>query len=611
MSAASNGAGSHFAPTPDNGNDTYRSSHDLPVGRHAGSASTGGQQGFSFEAPNGSQATIDPTMPVPGARKVSPSETDTFLAAAVRSAQESSVSRTGSPRFTVREEVQTTSYAASAPVPPTSAPIPRVGPATGAPKAHPGETATIPATWNADDSGVAAIPTSSLGGRPVNPLVAARAAASGQQPKGSSSTTAHAPSQGTAGASGKLFPIQEVEDTGRGGTFDTTFVEGGHKRTALFVVLAIVIVALIFAGIFFGLRIKETADARGKIDDAIGRLRDSDGVIVPLDAAIAAEISSGVASSQLSNLMLQSASTSTALSDAEQFANDAARSSSLLSTEENDAIAAVKSSVAARRSMLEIGRMLLSTDTSVNDALNALAMAYGSIADSNAKIQSSTDQFAAYNAAVENGEDTSGYDLWAIVQIDNDALADLTVAQDWVNSARDAFNGADLTVLDNYLAARINQVNMLIQVDTCIANGDTEGAANLSGPYAEADANAQNAAAQVPATAAELLVGSYANATASQRDAYDAARAKCVEADAVLNTYLGITDVRKEMGVTGDSTVSTATATPTAQITDPVAPVEPAPEEGVPAEGGEAPVEGGEPVEGEPPVEGEAVPEAA
>lgn len=603
MSAASNGVGSHFAPTPDNGNDTYRSSHDLPVGRHAGSASTGGQQGFSFEVPNGSQAAIDPTMSVPGARKVSPSETDTFLAAAVRSAQESSISRSSAPRFTAREEVQVVSHAASTPVPPTSAPIPRVGPATGAPKAHPGQTATIPATWNADDSGVAAIPVSPSAGRPVNPLVAARAAAGGQT-KASAPVAASAPAQ-SAGASGKLFPIQEVEDTGRGGTFDTTFAEGGHKRTALFVVLAIVIVALIFAGIFFGLRIKETADARGKIDDAIGRLRDSDGVIVPLDAAIAAEISSGVASSQLSNLMLQSASTSTALSDAEQFANDAARSSNLLSAEENDAVAAVKSSVAARRSMLEIGRMLLSTDTSVNDALNALAMAYGSIADSNTRIQASADQFAAYNAAVENGEDTSGYDLWAIVQIDSDALADLTTAQDWVNSAREAFDGVDLTVLDNYLAARINQVNLLIQVDTCIANGDTEGAANLSGPYAEADANAQNAAAQVPATAAELLVGSYANATASQRDAYDAARAKCVEADAVLNAYLGITDVRKEMGVTGDSTVNAAGATPTAQINDPVAPVEPAPEEGAPAEGGEAPVEG------EVPAEGEVVPEAA
>lgn len=593
MSAASNGAGSHFAPAPDNGpssDDAYRSSGDSSVGRHssAASASSHAYQGFSFEAPNGSHAAVDPTKPIPGARKISPSETDTFLAAAVRSAQETQ-------RAQSAQAYEGTRFADSRPVPPTSAPIPRVGPATGRPASEPkaGETATIPAVWNAADSGVAAVPATSTAsaGRPVNPLVAARAAAGAQA---SASSAAAAPTQ-APGVSGNLFPIQEVEEPKRGGAFDTTFAEGSHKRTALFVVLAIVVVALIFAGIFFGLRFKEAADARAKIDDAIGRLRDSDGVIVPLDAAISAEISSGVASDSLSNLMLQSASTSTALSDAEQFANDASRSSDLLSAEENDAIAAVKSSVAARRSMLEIGRMLLSTDTAVNDALNSLAMAYGAIADSNAKIQSSADQFAAYNAALENDEDTSGYDLWAIVQLDNDALADLTVAQEWVASARDAFDGADLTVLDNYLNARINQVNMLIQVDTCVANGDLEGAANLSGPYAEADANAQNAAAQVPATAAELLVGAYANATTAQRDAYDAARAKCVEADAVLNAYLGITDARKEMGVTGDSKVPAATST--AQISDPVAPAVPAAAEPQPAAEG---------------VEGDgAVPEAA
>lgn len=579
MCAASNGGGSHFAPTPANdpsSDDAYRSPYNAPIGSHSApkpaSETAGLYQGFSFEAPNGSHAAIDPTLPVPGSRRVSPSETDTFMAAAVRTA--------------VQER-------------PQPAAVPQHGVRTG-------ETVAMPTSVRnavAAGAGVAAAPSATTKSKPVNPLVAARAMAGTQQiPAQPTMPTMPAPAvqktQSTPPVTptGSLYPIQEVEDGKRGAAFDTTFAEGSHRRTALFVVLAILVVALVFAGIFFGLRYKEASDARAKIDDAIGRLRDSDGVIVPLDAAIAAEISLGVASNQLSNLMLQSVSTSTALSDAEQFANDAARASDLLSAEENDAIAAVKSSVAARRSMLEIGRMLLSTDTATTEALNCLAMAYGSIADSNAKIQSSADQFAAYSAALEANEDTSWYDPWGVVQLDNDALADLTVAQDWVNGAREAFGSANFAVLDNYLNARINQVNMLIQVDICVANGDMEGAANLAaGPYAEADANAQAAAAQVPATAAELLVGAYANATAAQRDAYDTARTKCVDADAVLNDYLGITDARKEMGVTGDSK---ATVAPTAQISDPVAPAEPqpapapeppapAPEEGVPEDGEE------------------------
>lgn len=563
MSAASNGAGSHFASGP-TGDQDGRTSWDA-AGSHTldstGEYVSASYQGFSFETPNGSHATINPSLSVPGSRAGSPSETDAFLAA---------VSQTQRSQEPAR------------------------------PAIDPSLTATIPASWNATGAGEPVTPAASAvpapaaaPSRPVNPLVAARTAAGGQ---GGVSQQGADPAARPDG----LFPIQEVEDSHRGGVIDLSFAEKGQKRGVLIIVGIVLLVALIVVGLFFGLRIKETADARANIDNAIDRLRDSDSVIVPLDTAIAAEISTGTASDSLANLMLQSSSTATALSDAESYASDAARSSHLLNEEENDAVAAVKSSVGARRSMLEIGRMLLSADTNASEALTSLEAAYANIADSNAKIQSSADQFAAYNNAVSVGDDTSGYDLWAIVQLDNDAVADLAMAQDNVNAAREAFPNADLTVLDNYLNARINQVNLLIQVDTCVASGDYDGANNLSAAYAEADANAQNAGSQVPATAAELLVNAYAQVTASQRDAYDAARSKCVDADATLNSYLGITDSRKEMGMTGDSAVAAMQSAP---ITDQAAPVEPAPEaqgdgtapEGdgsVPAEGGEAPVEG-------------------
>ena len=563
MSPAKNGTGSHFASSSEGGRSSrgeeskgFQALPVDPVLMDSDSTYPG-----LFSSPNGSQASVDPSMSVPGSRKATPSETDIFMAVAAQSVHPDG--------------------------------------ASGAAPAHPQGDSVGVQYQDAPKSAV------------KNPLVAARKAAekTGASPDDPASARPSGSKGGPVQTNGELYPIREVEEDRRGGIFDTSFADGGGKKGIFAVIGIILLVALIFAGAFFGLRYKQAADARGNIDAAIERLRDSDSVIVPLDTAIAAEISSGTASESLSSLMLQSSSTATMLTDAETYANEAGRSADVLDQEDNDAVEAVKKSVGARRSMLEVGRMLLSADAESAEALDALNQAYNCIASANTHIQAGLDQYYAYREALSNDWDTSEFDLWGIVQKDNDAISDLALAQDWVATARTAFPEADLTVLDNYLNARINQVNILVQIDTCIANGDIEGADSFGPAYNDADAAVQQAASQVPATAAELLVNPWATATAAQRDAYDAARAKCVEADAVLNTYLGITDARKEMGVTGDG--AAAPASGTVQLNDHAAPVEPdtaAPvDSGAPA--AEEPAAGEEPTaEGEPapvPEEGE------
>ncbi len=559
MSPAKNGAGSHFAPSSGSDrssrNEAAKGFEALPVDPVL--MDSDNTYPGMFSSPNGSQASIDPSMPIPGSRKATPSETDIFMAVAAQSAQAQAS-------------------------------------ANPAPSAAPQTSYGVPASASGSQPAVAKPSVK-------NPLVAARKAAekTGVSPDEPAVAGASAKRVGPTPTSGDLYPIKEVEEDRRGGIFDTSFAEGGGKKGILAIIGIVLVIALIFVGAFFGLRYKQAADARANIDSAIDRLRDSDAVIVPLDTAIAAEIDSGTASESLSNLMLQSSSTATMLTDAETYANEAARSSDLLSAEENDAVGAVKNSVSARRSMLEVGRMLLSADTESAAALDSLNQAYNCIASANSHIQAGLDQYYAYREALNNDWDTSGFDLWGIVQQDNDAISDLAMAQNWVASARESFPEADLTVLDNYLNTRINQVNILVQIDTCIANGDIEGADSFGQAYTDADAASQQAASQVPATAAELLVNSWATTTAAQRDAYDAARTKCVEADAILNAYLGITDVRKEMGVTGDS--ASASTAPTVQLTDQAA----APDPAAAPEGEVAPVEG----EVAPAPEGEAVPE--
>ena len=382
---------------------------------------------------------------------------------------------------------------------------------------------------------------------PANPLVAARAAAgSSAQPRAAAAPGVKQP--------GDLYPIQEVETEQAQRPFDTTFGGKSHTgRTVAIVIGVVVVLALAVLGVLYMLRQQSVNEVRDTVNSAIDRLRDTDGLIVPLDEAIASELDSSTASEGLSNLMLQSSSTNTALSDAESLIMDAEESSELLGEDDLDAIAAVKESIAARRSMIEIGRMLLSADDTTSRALENLEQAYSYIAEANAQMQISHDVSTSFNETYAAGGDTSGIDLWSVVTADNNAVTAITSAQASVAAAKEALPELDLSVLETYLNAYLETVNLAVQLDTCMANWDFNGANALVEQYNQADANQAAAAQQIPADPSELLAGSYSSETESQRAAFEEAREECVAADAVINAYLGYTASSDEVGISGES----------------------------------------------------------
>jgi hypothetical protein len=365
---------------------------------------------------------------------------------------------------------------------------------------------------------------------PVNPLVAAR----------------NASSTNGGGANGALFPIQDYEGNGR--SIDTSFAEKGHKHTVAVVLAVIVVVALLAVGLLLGLRWKEAQDARAQIADAVSLVQATDAVVDQLDRAIAAEMGAGAVDSAVSDAMMQSSTTSTSLSDAEALANEAYRSRDLLSDEDLAAIEATLSSVGGRRSLIEVGRVL-QTAANQGDALSYLNTAYGYIDDAVNQVQWSADTFDGYYAAVEAGWDTSAYDLWGAVDLDQQAIASIQEAQTCVQAAADLLGGADFSVLDTYLSARLDQLDVLAQMDAFRASGDTASADALNDAYwAATEANGA-AWANVPATADELLVDAFYLTLGGQYDAYVAARGQVLAADDVLNGYLGIVDAGKRMGL--------------------------------------------------------------
>lgn len=554
MTSAETREGSHFAPPQGGEQPSHEGSFDYV--EDAGGAPHLSQQpddtlqsifGLPMDPPNGSQATPSaPFEPVASHRPASPSDTDIFLAIAEQ-IQSSAQSAPQQPSLTPASRPAsfgTPTQQASAPANPspyaTQTPYPPyTGGTSPSSPASPDVTAIYAAASQRQPAAAS---------QPANPLVAARNARSGS---------------GVAGGSGDgLFPIQEVEASS-GRLLDMSFGDVVPRRTAVIAIVVVVVLVLAAVGTFLGLRYKQAADARTAIDEAIDILRDTDDVIVPLDSAIAAEISTGVASEVLSNLMLESSTTvSNSLSSAEQLADSASDARDVLSDEEVEALDAVLASISARRSMLDVGRQLLLIDSAVSTALENLEQAYAFINEANTNVQAARDIYTVYSTTGEG-------DMWAAVEADNAAVTAIANAQSSVAAAKEAFSSADLTALESYLAARLNHVNLLLQFDTCIANGDADGANAVVDQCNQADAAQQEAALQVSATAAELLTSAYAAATADQREAYDAARDACVEADAILNDYLGITDTSKEMGITSGSTDSSSVLlTDTASLTD-------------------------------------------
>ena len=377
---------------------------------------------------------------------------------------------------------------------------------------------------------------------PVNPLVAAREAGAGRA-QGSASDARPMPTSALYDMSAAQ-QMQAVDGQGRPlKSFDTSFNERRSlRRTLLIVLIVIAALAALVVGGFLFLRQQARTQATEAITAAIQRISDADVVVAPLDEAIGSEISSSTVSQALTDAMLSSTTASNALTDAAKKADEADSKRVLLTAEQTEVIDAIKGSVAARRSMLEIGRTLLASDTEVAKALESLDAAYASISAVNDKVRQSQDSYNAYSDAAGRGDDLSGFDLWATVDIDNQAVTDITNAQASVAAAKEAFPDADYTALENYLSTRLAELQVIVAFDTAVANDDQDGAnAMVDQLNQAADASAQ-AATSVPGTSRDLVRDAYAVVTSGQSEQYDAARSQCVENDAVIRAFLGTDD---------------------------------------------------------------------
>ncbi|MBM7000137.1 hypothetical protein I3I95_08400 [bacterium] len=370
--------------------------------------------------------------------------------------------------------------------------------------------------------GDAAGSTTSL--TPINPLVAAREAGAGRTEDAE---------QAPAGEG--LYPIADKAPTRE---IDTSFTQSSdHGHVIRTIVIVIAVIAVVAVGAFLVLRHQAHATMSAAISAAWGDVADADAVIGPLSSAIDTEINEGTVDAALSDAMLKSQTASNALASANDAVQVGKLTSLLASADQQQAVTAVKASVAARQQLMAIGRELLLNDTSANKALASLQDAYASIADANAQYQLSYSQSVAYES------DPASVDYATVVAADTAAATDVTNAQASVAAAKESYADADYTALETYLTAAANAYGQLVTYDTAVMNGDTATADATLDAYNAALAQLQQAATALPADGMAVIRSAYADATGGSAKSYGDAVDVIGTNDAIVVSYLGANGV--------------------------------------------------------------------
>ena len=400
---------------------------------------------------------------------------------------------------------------------------------------------------------------------PVNPLVAAREA--------TNRATANAQDENS------LYPISEVDEKKGSKEFDTSFGNKSKVKTVFKVLLVIALLALVGAGAFFGWRYKMTVDAQEQVNTSIEKLASTDTVITGIDSVLATEVDNGLYTGKLSDYMMRTTTTLSALNNAEAAANEALRNSNLLDNKTIDGLNAIKKSVVARRALIDIARNVSGTDTQTQQALTALNSAYDNLAAANENAQISGDQFFAYAQALGENADTTGFNVWDLTQYDNQAIWSTQSAQEQVAAASTLLEGLDTTALTAYIDARLAYLDAVLQFHTAYAEGNTALAEELADIVVSTQEAATAAQAQLPSDAQSMIAPVYANATKDQQDPYNKARAVCVDSDAQVTEYANLVDYGvKAQKTYAPAAVSSQTIAGAAASETPAVPAETAPQ---------------------------------
>ncbi len=263
------------------------------------------------------------------------------------------------------------------------------------------------------------------------------------------------------------------------------------------------------------------------LDEAIALIQESDQVVVSLDSATTTEVT-GANLSEREVLLERVPTTRETLATAEEKAREAIEL--LTSSEDKEFAQHVIDASVNREDMLTSGENIISKDIEAMNSVLLFGQAWELIVNADTE----------FRATAELSKTGSYSGLRQAIDRNNAILTSLQQASDLLNQAQEAFADADYSSVTDYVARKMESVQLAIAADQAILDGDIDAVNARNAEFDLKDAEVVDAASKIPPEPLSLITNAYETATAEDHALYDSARANAAEADSYIREYVGV-----------------------------------------------------------------------
>ncbi|NLG10411.1 MAG: hypothetical protein GX562_02610 [Coriobacteriaceae bacterium] len=307
-----------------------------------------------------------------------------------------------------------------------------------------------------------------------------------------------------------------------------------------FVIAALLVFIVVGGGLTYAFI---TADAASResarkegyamIDQAVSLISEADKVVIAIDKAVENPVEDD-GLSQLDALIDQIPSTRVTLN---QAADTARQANTLFSNaEDKDLCQHVIDAADYRNEMLSYGKALTQNDIDAMKSAIALNEAWNLIIAADKDMRN----------AVEVVDGVHSNKVAEAIELNKSALEKIKQAAEKTIEAEAAYSNVDVSSISNYLIVREAAIKLAIESDEALSDNDIDLAREKNDEYTAKDAEAIEAAKQIPTEPMQLIVTVYEATTRELRASYHEVRTKAADADAYIRVYVGIDTLQSD-----------------------------------------------------------------
>ena len=263
------------------------------------------------------------------------------------------------------------------------------------------------------------------------------------------------------------------------------------------------------------------------LDEAIALIQESDQTVISIDTATVTEVTK-VNLSERQVLLERVPTALETLASAEEKAREAVET--FMSEEDKEFAQQVVDAVSNRTDMLESGEVIITKDIEAMNATLLFGQAWELIVNADTELRSVTElsKTGAYNQLIE------------AIQRNKAIITSLQSASQLLVQAQEMFDEADFSLITQYITLKEESVQLAIEADQAILDGDIETVNIKNTEFGLKDTAVVKAANMIPSEPITLITSAYETATAEAQALYRSARANAAEADETIREYVGV-----------------------------------------------------------------------